>query len=177
MRKITEYLRLILFVTGVLMGIQVPGFVDQYGKSLQSRLVESQHSLREFQQDADKFFGGDIQQLVAHYQQQKDPVFNAGAKSIQAIYSRMSLLSTALNQFNQSFYNAYSQVFISPIDDIRSHVWQHYTYNIMLNGSAITVGLLMGLLFAMCIETLLHLLILLLKTSTKKLRVTRKAID
>ena len=51
MRKILDYLRLLLFTGGVLIGVQVPGFIDQYGKSLEAHLLESSQSLKEFQRE------------------------------------------------------------------------------------------------------------------------------
>jgi hypothetical protein len=47
-KHLMDYLRLVLFVCGVLVGIQVPGFVDQYGQRLEAHQLEAKLSLAEF---------------------------------------------------------------------------------------------------------------------------------
>ena len=90
-----SYLRMVLLIIGVLAGIQLPGFVDQYGKSLQAHLIESERSLNEFRDEAEKFFDGSIEELIAHYQASDDRVFQEGGQSINAIFQRYQQLNKA----------------------------------------------------------------------------------
>ena len=60
-----SYLRLALFACGLLLGVQVPGFVDDYGKRVEAHRLESQQSLKGFQDTARRFFKGDLDALVA----------------------------------------------------------------------------------------------------------------
>ena len=116
MKKILDYLKLSVFVLGVLVGIQIPGFIDQYGKNLDARVSESGNSVSEFQDDADNYFGGDINRLIEYYSNNVDPVIISGGESIEAIFSRGQLLINAQQQFNQSVYGSYAHVFISPVE-------------------------------------------------------------
>ena len=152
MRKILDYLRLLLFTAGVLIGVQVPSFIDQYGKSLEAHLLESSLSLKEFQQDAQRYFGGNLDKLIAHYQNNPDPVIQDGGASIAAIYSRNQSLTQAWSTFSSSTYNAYTHVILKPLDDIKSEVWSRYTYNIVLNRSAIVSGLGCGFILSIIID-------------------------
>lgn len=108
----TSYLRIILLISGVLAGIQLPGFVDQYGKSLQAHMIESERSLNEFRDEAEKFFDGSIEELIAHYQASDDRVFQEGGQSINAIYQRNQLLEQAYRSFSQNAWSAYQQAFL-----------------------------------------------------------------
>lgn len=171
MTTILSYLRLILFLGGALIGVQIPGFVDQYGKSLESHLRESSVSLQGFQQDADKYFGGDISRLIAHYKHNGDPVFNAGGGSIDTIYQRNTALKVAMLDFGQGRLSAYEQVFVHPVADIRDEVWKNYTYVITLDASAIVMGLLLGFIFAVLVEIPLRILFALLTASARKARL------
>ncbi|PMG49594.1 hypothetical protein BCU91_02685 [Shewanella sp. 10N.286.52.B9] len=152
MKSVFDYLRLILFVSGVLLGVQVPAFVDQYGQRLQAHTQEAKLSLAEFEQDADRFFAGDIQQLIAHYQHNPDQVFSAGGDSIQAIYQRYQLLNGALMQFNQTAFSGFEQVAFTPMEDIRQEVWHNFSHTIMLDTRAITIGLVLGFLLSLICE-------------------------
>ena len=158
MRVIYSYLRLTLFIFGVLAGVQVPHFVDQYGKSLQSHYLESQRALDEFQQEADRYFDGDIKKLIAYYQASDDEIFNEGGNSISAIYQRNQQLQRALTTYRESLTNAYWQTFVAPQTEIRSEVIDGYNYAIQLTPRAIGIGLLLGFMGAVLIESLLRLL-------------------
>jgi hypothetical protein len=167
MEKITEYSKFILFACGVLVGIQLPGFVGQYGKSLESHYLESNLSLAEFQDDADQYFSGDLLKLIEHYQINPDQVFNAGGESIDAIYNRNQLLESKLVEFNSSEYLAFKQVYLSPVPDIRNEVWSNYTFSVTLDKFAVAFGLLSGFLFALSLEIAYWLLRLPLKIMRK----------
>lgn len=159
MKSLMDYVRLILFVCGVLLGVQVPAFVDQYGQQLQAHTTEAKLSLSVFQRDADRFFDGDIHQLINHYRHNPDTVINAGGDNIETLYQRYQLLQGALQRFNQTPYSGFQQVMLEPLADIRSQVWQQFSHTIMLDGRAITIGLSLGLLFALLCEVLLRLLV------------------
>jgi len=157
MKQLMDYMRLILFVCGVLLGVQVPGFVDQYGQRLQAHATEAKLSLGEFQRDADRFFAGDLNKLIGHYRQNADEVVKAGGESIEVIYQRYLLLDGALQRFNQSAYSGFQQVAFEPLVDIRTEVWQDFTHTIMLDGRAIAIGLLLGFFISILSELCLVL--------------------
>ncbi|HBF46349.1 DUF2937 family protein [Shewanella frigidimarina] len=159
-RRLMDYFRLVLFICGVLIGIQVPAFVEQYGQRLEAHQLEAKLSLAEFQRDADRFFAGDISKLIRHYQQNNDPVFSAGGESIESIYQRYTSLTEALGRFNQHSYSPYQQIALAPQKDIQAEVWQAYNHVILLKPEAIAIGLLLGLLISILCESVLSILYL-----------------
>ena len=152
MRRILDYLRLLVFTSGLLVGVQVPAFIDQYGKSLEAHLLESSMSLKEFQRDAERYFDGSLDKLIAHYQNNKDPVIQDGGDSIAAIYTRNQALVQAWKSFTTSTYSTYTHVILKPLLDIKSEVWGNYTYSIILNPSAIISGLTCAFALSLLIE-------------------------
>ena len=138
--------------------MQVSGFIDQYGKNLGARVSESEKSTGEFQDDADKYFDGDVRQLAEHYSNKSDPVIVSGSESIEAFFVRNQVLIKAQQEFIQSTYSAYSHLLINPVEDIRSDAWNHYTYHIVLNSSAISIGIVVGLFALAVFELILFLL-------------------
>lgn len=154
-----SYLRLTLFLGGVLIGVQVPMFVDQYGKSLESHFLESERSLHEFKDEAQKHFGGSMEKLIAHYKKSGDPVFHDGGKSIQAIYGRNLELKEAIGLFRKGSWNAYTQAFLAPIPDVQNEVLKNYTYSVKLDFDAIFFGLVSGLFLSGLIESICHVAI------------------
>ncbi len=159
MKKIFDYLRLILFISGMLVGIQLPSFIDQYGKNLEAHLLESSTNLEEFRRDAQEFFDGDLDRLIAHYKNKPDPVIRNGGKNINAIYERNLILETAFADFTKNTYSAYVHVAFRSIFDIKNEVLKNYTYNIVLDRSAIIIGVSSGFLFSVLVEFSLSLLV------------------
>lgn len=156
MSTIFSYLRLILFLGGVLAGVQVPVFVHQYGNTLEAHFKESESGMREFQDNAREYFGGDMEALIAHYQKNGDPVFQEGGKSIRSIYARFIELKKAVADFRESAWNAYAQAIVYPLSDIRKEVLDHYAYAVKLDFGAILFGLVSGFVLAVLGELVLR---------------------
>jgi len=81
-RLCTDYLRIILFCSGLLIGIQIPAVVDQYAKRIDAHLTEVLDIFAGFQQTADRYFEGNIQDLISHYKSSDDAVFKNDATNI-----------------------------------------------------------------------------------------------
>ncbi|TYT75016.1 DUF2937 family protein [Desulfobotulus mexicanus] len=171
MMKLYAYARLILFMAGVLFGIQIPGFLDAYGKSLEFRLQESMRSLALFQKDADRYFEGDLGRLIDHYDKTGDPVFQDGGGNIAAISARKNLLEKALIDFRKSRFNAICHVLLRPVKDVRDSVFETYTHVIRLDTDAVFAGLAAGLVTALFLEMLLSVFLILFR---KTLKISKK---
>lgn len=172
MNILFSYIRVFVFLGCTLIGIQVPALVNQYGKSLISHLSESQIALAEFKTEADKYFNGSLEELIAHYKGNSDKVFNAGGESIQSIYERNLLLKKKLADFQSSEWAAYTQTLLTPVPEVKTEVLNTYSYSIQLQPGAIAFGLCAGLIFTVAIEILLRLLIKIPKSLILKFKST-----
>lgn len=163
MKMITDYLRLILFLGGALIGVQLPSFVDLYEQRLESHLIESRINLGEFQNDADNYFNGDLQQLVRHYKSKSDPIIVDGGSSIAALVERNLLLDDALNKLQRSSLSRYQYSLIQPLAEIQAETLDAYDYSIKLNLQGISWALACGFVISLLIECLLLLFAVLSK--------------
>ena len=91
------YLRLVLFALGLLIGVQAPGFVDQYAKRVSAHYIEATKSFAGFQRTANEYFGGSIEALIAYHEASSDAVFKDEAKNVAAIYARLKELALELD--------------------------------------------------------------------------------
>ncbi|GHA12039.1 hypothetical protein GCM10008090_22340 [Arenicella chitinivorans] len=173
MKRLFEYIRLVLFVGGVLLGIQVPGFVDQYGQRLQAHTVESERSLSDFQKDADRYFDGSIEKLVSHYQNNPDKVVQQGGGNIGKLYQRQQYLQSAYQAFTASWWSPYVQTLFNPVVDIRAQAVESYDFSVMLNSHAIVTGLIVGLSLGVILELILGLLRLIFNRPARSHRPLR----
>jgi hypothetical protein len=153
-----DYLRLILFCSGLLIGIQVPAVVDQYEKRIDAHLTEALQILAGFQQTADRYFNGSVHELVAHYESSNDPVFKDDARNIRFISERVSALQSEAQTLQQSAVWRVLHVVTMPDKQIIQQTMQQYSYMILIDPQALIWGVICGFLIATVLEGILHLL-------------------
>ncbi|MBL0797891.1 DUF2937 family protein [Pseudomonas sp. B7] len=153
-----SYLRLVLFAAGLLIGVQVPGFINDYAKRVEAHLIEAQTSLRGFQGTAEQFFKGDIQALVAHYRASEDPVFRSDADSLSTLLNRQLALDKQFQAMQGPWYIRFLQVVLAADPDIRKETWNGYSYQILLTPEAMIWGMSGALLLSFGLECLFRLI-------------------
>lgn len=149
------YLRLALFAVGLLAGIQVPGFADQYAKRVSAHYIEVTKNFAGLQRTADQYFGGSIDALLAHHESSTDSVFKDEAKSIRAMYARLQRLALELAAMDQSMLSRILHVAFRPDKEILNETLSEYSYTVPLSPEAILCGVTTGLLLALVIELIL----------------------
>jgi hypothetical protein len=153
-----SYLRLALFTLGLLVGVQVPGFVDDYGKRVEAHRLESEHSLKGFRETARLFFKADLQALVAHYRVSDDPVMRSDAQSVGRLVERAGLLAEEWQAMQGPWYGQLWHLATAADNELLEETFQAYRYQVLLAPQAIAWGIACALLFAWSIEGLLLML-------------------
>jgi hypothetical protein len=150
-----SYARLVLFVAGVLLGVQVPNFVDQYFKRVSAHRLEAMANFRGFEETATRHFGGDVRALLEHYKTSPDPVFRDDARTIETILDRYRRYSEEMELMDASLVRRIVHVAFSPDREILGEVIDEYSATVPLDQSAILCGLVLGLLLSMLVEFVL----------------------
>ena len=153
-----SYLRLVLFAAGLLIGVQVPGFTNDYAKRVEAHLIEAQTGLSGFQGTANQFFKGDMQALVNHYRASEDPIFRSDADSLSAMLTRQLALDKQFQAMQGPWYIRVLQVALAADPDIRKETWNGYSYQILLTPEAMIWGMSGALLLSFGIECLFRLI-------------------
>lgn len=148
-----SYLRLTLFALGLLVGIQVPGFIQAYGSHVEARRLEAQQGLQGFQETAGRFFEGNLNALVEHYRASDDPVIQSDARSVAALVGRARLLDREWRIMQGPWYARAWHVLIGADQDLRRQVWSSYRFQVLLVPEAIAWGLCCALLLAWMAES------------------------
>lgn len=149
------YLRLVLFALGLLAGVQVPGFVDQYAKRVSAHYIEATKSIAGFQRTANQYFGGSIDALIAHHEASSDSVFKDEARDVAALYARLKNLTVEFDAMNRPLLSRFMHVAFRPDQEILGETIAAYSYTVPLNEEAILCGLVAGLLLALLVESVL----------------------
>jgi hypothetical protein len=153
-----SYLRLVLFAAGLLVGVQVPGFISDYAKRIEAHLIEAQSGLQGFQGTAEQFFKGDLQALVAHYRASGDPVFRSDADSLSTLLTRQLALDKQFQAMQGPWYIRALQVALAADPDVRKETWNGYSYQILLTPQAMGWGMGGALLLSFGLECLFRLI-------------------
>jgi hypothetical protein len=149
------YLRLVVFALGLLVGVQGPGFVDQYAKRVSAHYLEVKRNFAGFQQAADQYFNGDVSALVTHHLQSPDVVFRGEAKTIGELFARIKSLAAEMDALNGSTLARLIHIVVNPDREILQETIAAYSYTVPLSPEAIAYGVTVGLLLALAVELLL----------------------
>lgn len=150
-----DYLRLGLFALGLLCGVQVPAFVDQYEQRVDAHLLEAQQNLSGFQRTADLYFSGSIERLIAHYRESSDRVFRQDAASIEQIYQRVQLLQSEAQKMMQNSFMQAWHVASGSVPELLDETIHSYQYTVPLNPLALLWGIVSALLLALVSDSVL----------------------
>jgi hypothetical protein len=168
-----DYLRIILFCGGLLIGIQIPAVVDQYAKRIDAHLTEAMDIFAGFQQTADRYFEGNIQNLISHYTSSDDEVFKNDASNILFISNRVTHLKAEQLALKQSALLRTAHVLLFPDNKVFQQTLEQYSYMILINPEALVWGLVSGFLMASFFDLFFYVIgyLFRLKKSHKKLSV------
>ncbi|MEK1904840.1 MAG: DUF2937 family protein [Pseudomonas sp.] len=147
-----SYLRLAMFALGLLIGVQVPGFIDDYSKRVTAHRDESEQSLLGFRQTARQFFAGDLNALVAHYRASTDDVMRSDADSIAHLVERNSLMEAEWLAMQGPWYAQVWHLATDADQALLQETYDAYSYQILLAPQAIAWGIGCALLLAWLVE-------------------------
>lgn len=149
-----SYLRLALFALGLLVGVQVPGFIDDYSKRVDAHRIEAEQGLKGFRQTASRFFKGDLDALVDHYQASKDPVMRSDAQSVSQLVERSRWLEREWQAMQGGWLAQVWHLATAADPELMEETIAAYRYQVLLAPEAIAWGIACGMLLALLLESL-----------------------
>ena len=148
------YIRFAIFATGMLIGIQVPSFVDQYAKRIDAHYQEVSFNISGFQKTANSLFGGDLEALIAYYDGSNDTVFRSDSESIRLITDRYYRLENERLALGHNALVVAMHVLFAADQEFFQETLEQYTYTVPLNSIAIEWGLAIGIFSILIIDLL-----------------------
>ncbi len=149
-----SYLRLLVFAASLLIGLQIPSFVDQYAERVHAHWLEAQSNFAGFQKTAEQHFNGDVIALITHHRASDDAVFRDEARTIEANYERMRMLAREWQDLQVPLIKRLMHMVREPHGELLHETLDHYSYNVPLNPAAMLSGILVGFLSAFLLEML-----------------------
>jgi hypothetical protein len=154
-----RYCLKLIFALGLLIGLQLPHFLQQYEHRLDAHYLESQSQLQQYQDLADLYFLGNIKLLIAKHRQSDDLVFRKEAKIIEDTANRFAMFEAKKQALKGGLLSRLFYLigeFNTPLFIETQH---NYKAEIVLNRDAIIVGLVSGLMSSLLLDGLFMLFI------------------
>lgn len=157
MKTIHTIFLLILFAAGLLLGVQIPNFVDQYEKRIDAHYLEVNENFKGFQEIANRFFNGSIEALIRKHETSGEPVFEAEAEPLRKIFERKIRFEREHLAMQASLFGQVKHVVIEGDQEIIDETYRNYSPNLPLESSAIIWGVSVALVMTILFELLIIL--------------------
>lgn len=166
MNMLYRYFLVVAACAALLLGIQLPNFVDQYEKRLDAHLSEVSINLQGYQDIADKFFGGSLADLITKHEQSLDIIFREEAKPIRVMFQRQRHFLDEKSALATGLLGKLIHLASRGDEQLLDETYASYSYTVPLNGAALTAGMVAMIGTVLFIE-LLRLLMRRLFASSK----------
>ena len=152
-----RYLMILVACIALLLGLQIPNFVDQYEKRVDAHLREVTVNLQPFQEIANKYFGGDLNKLIALHHNSGEKPFQEEGAAIEKMVQRKLRFEADLAALQTSLPLKAWHVLIHGDREMIDEALGQYSYNVPLNQDALIFGAGAALVILLLVESLLAL--------------------
>jgi len=167
-RLARRYSLTLVFALTLLLGLQLPNFLQQYETRLDAHYIEAQDQLSQYQILADLYFFGDLQALISKHKSSDVLLFSAEAQLIEKLVSRFEQLQSWQQALQGPLINRLYFLLGEINSPLFTETKENYNAEIVLNQNSIVVGLISALLSTLCIELLFLLMAYTYKLSKKQ---------
>lgn len=154
MGKIHHYISMLIFTAALMVGVQLPNFVDQYVKRMEAHLKEAQIQYNEYSKIAELSHGGSMEALIKKHENSIDATFRAEAEPLRKSIQRKQFYESELKVLQGSFWTQTWHVLTSADSEILKDTYHSYSANVPLNINAAICGLGFGLIASLMLELL-----------------------
>ncbi|MDO8925520.1 MAG: DUF2937 family protein [Sideroxyarcus sp.] len=152
-----RYLMIIVACISLLIGLQVPNFVDQYQKRVDAHLREVSINLQPFQDIANKYFAGDMSKLIALHRNSIEKPFQEEGAAIEKMVQRKLRFETDMAALQTSLPQKALHVLLHGDRELLDEALGQYSYAVPLSQDALIFGAGVALIILLAVELLLAL--------------------
>ena len=158
MKIIKDYFIRIAFAVGILLGVQVPNFMNQYIQRIDAHHSEARENLCGYQSIADRYHQGSIEKLIEKHEKSMDPTFRQEAVPIKALFAREARFKSEAEYLNANLFLQTLHVIFEGDREIIRETYDNYSATIPLNAEAIACGIIAGIFLSLSLDVLFFVL-------------------
>jgi hypothetical protein len=134
----------IVLVTGIVAAGCIPSFIAQYRQRVGGRLDQVLQDLAPFQEVANQFHHGSLQELIRHHLASSDSTFRNEGAAVQAMANSAAQLKLALEALNTDLFHqlVYLLTRIDPL--IARATWEIYSPSFNLTVESVVLAVIFG---------------------------------
>lgn len=152
-----RYLMVIVACISLLIGVQIPSFVDQYQKRVDAHLREVTVNLQPFQEIANKYFGGDLGKLIAlNLNSNAKPLQEEGI-AIERMAKRKLRFEADMAALQTSLPMKALHILLNGDREMIDETRGQYSYSVPFNQDALLFGAGVAIAILMIVELLFAL--------------------
>ena len=154
MSAIYRYFLILIACISILLGIQIPGFVDQYEKRLDAHFLEVTNNLRGYQEIAEKYFNGSMPELIKKHEANEDKTFKEEALPIKNIYERFLRFKAQKESLNTSLAGKVFFIAVKGDRELIDETYTNFSFLIPLTREAVIAGFISAAVTILIFELL-----------------------
>jgi hypothetical protein len=135
-----RYLLILIACGSLLLGIQVPNFIDQYQKRVDAHLQEVRTDLKGYQDIADREFGGSLEALIRKHKESEDRTFHDEAAPMESMYLRSVHFESQRDALLTSLPQQAWFLLAHGDHELLGETWNSYSFAVPLNSLALLSG-------------------------------------
>jgi len=164
MRFIKDYMVRIVFAIGILIGVQLPNFIDQYSQRLNAHYLEAVENLSGYQKIAEMYHDDRIENLIKKHESSEDPTFKMEAEPIKEMFSRVNRFDTEIGALDTNLFSQTVYLLFKGDRELMKETYAGYSATIPLSKNAIISGVVTGICASALLDALLFLVTLVFRT-------------
>ena len=141
----------IILVAGIIAAGCIPSFIAQYRQRAGGRLDQVLQDIAPFQEIANKFHHGSLQELIQHHLDSEDATFYKEGAALQAMLDSAEQLRKALQALDTDLFHQMAYLLANTEPSIARATWEIFSpsFNLAVESVvfAAAVGILIWLVF------------------------------
>lgn len=154
MSFIYRYFLIIVACAAILVGIQIPNFVDQYEKRLDAHFREVSKNIQGYLEIANQFHNKNMEALIKKHEASTDPTFRQEAKPIKEMYGRYVRFSKEKLAMDTDFVHKVLHLILARDNELFLETKEQYSFAILLNQVSVATGAVTALAVLILLEVL-----------------------
>ena len=147
-----RYLLIFIACVALLLGIQIPTFVDQFEKRLDAHYQEVLTDLKGYREIADRDFNGSMEDLIRRHKESTDMVFRDEAAPIEAMYLRYLHFNDQRTAMQASLPRQVLYLALHGDRELIRETYASYSFAVPLDSSAIYSGFAVAGILLLLVE-------------------------